>query len=384
MTVLVVRLSGSYEEAGIFSLAYSVCNIFVIISNFSVRNYQIADIDDRFSKDEYVAFRLITCAVSLFILPIYLLTAGYSLYVFAATISFMLLKTGEALTDVFYGIFQKAWRLDIACKSFAVRGIVNLTVFSVSEYLFKNLVVSLLLSAVSSLVCALLIDVKSCFSMFEIKLNLKNKKLLMLCLCCLPMFFHGLLSTLIANIPRLSAERLLGEDMLGYYSSVAAPSMAVQLAASNIFTPLIPVMSEQFKNKDRKIYKNIFQIYLIVLAIGICAIIGFSLLGDWFLKLLFGEEILSYSGLLIPTIIVSIMTALVWFVSAIFTVINKNITMVVFEGLIALFTLFLSPVFIVHFGLQGINWTLIILYAAYILIGSYIVIFNIFKHFKNA
>lgn len=383
MTVLVVRLSGSYEEAGIFGIANSICNIFFVISCFSVRNYQVADINNKFTNGEYITFRFITCAISLIALTLYLIIMRYSLYIIGTVICFMLLKNVEALVDVFHGIFQKAWRLDIACKSFVLRGILNLAVFSISEYLLKNLVVSMLLTAIASLVCALLVDFKLGFSLFKIKIQLNNKRLLKLFLLCLPLFFHGILNTLIANIPRLTAQKMLGEELFGYYSSVATPAIAVQLAAANIFSPCIPLLSEQYMNKDKIVFKTILKMILIVLSIGLCALVGFEILGDWFLNLLFGEKILAYSYLLLPAIFVSVLTALSWYTAALFTVVEKNVAMVISEGVITVITIILSQFLIGEFGLQGINWTLISAYLLFIIIGFAIIILSINKNIKG-
>ncbi len=380
MTILVLRLSGSYEEAGVYGTANSICNIFVMISLFSVRTYQVADIDDRFSNGQYVSFRFITCAVSLLALPVYLVIMGYSSYIIGSVMCFMLIKIAEALVDVFQGIFQKAWRLDIVCKSYIIRGIANLVVFSLAEYLLKNLVYSLLLTALASLACALIFDAKPCFSMLEIKIDVKDKKLWRLCQCCLPLFFNGILSTLISNIPRLAAQRIMGEEMLGYYASAATPAIAVQLAANSIFSPCIPLLSEQFRNKDKKIFKTIFKIQLMIILVGALAVAGFAWLGDWFLETVFGEEILAYSELLIPAVVVSVLTAMAWFVASIFTVINKNITLIVVEGAVTVGTLVASPIMLEKFELQGINWVLIGSYSTFILVGYLLTLIKISKH----
>ena len=47
-TVLVVRISGSYEDAGIYSLAVSITNIFYIIAMYNVRNFQVSDYKNEF------------------------------------------------------------------------------------------------------------------------------------------------------------------------------------------------------------------------------------------------------------------------------------------------------------------------------------------------
>lgn len=382
MSILVVRLSGSYEEAGIFGTALSVTNIFYMISSFSIRNYQVADINDRFSNDEYITFRIITCAISLLILPVYLIAMRYSLYILLAVICYMLIKTAEAFIDVIQGVYQKAWRLDIVCKSFVIRGIVNLAVFSLLEWKFKNLVVSLLFTATASLICAVLLDIRPCKLMFGIKIDFGNKRLLELMFCCLPLFIHGFLSASIYSTPRIIAQRICGEEQFGFYASVAVPTVIVQLAVSNVFSPCITLMTEQYIKRDRELFSTIAKIQGIIIVTALAAVAGFSVLGDWFLESMFGYEILDYTNLLIPAVIGSVLIATAAFVASIFTVNGRNTVMAVLEGITFIIDLILSIALIKRFNLQGINYALIISCIFFILVGYCIVMTNLRESYK--
>lgn len=381
MTILVPRLSGSFEEAGVLSTAMSVCNIFAIISHFSVRNYQITDIDDKYEKGEYITFRIITCAFSLLVLPVYLAVMRYSAYITLSVLCYMLLKIGESMADVTQGIFQKIWRLDISCRSMAIRGGVNLAVFAFMEYLTRDLAVTLIATAGVSLVLVFFLDFVPCFGMFEININFRNRNILSLFLCCIPLFLHGILTTVIANIPRLAAQRLLGEEMLGFYSSVASPVMIVQMAAGTLFTPFIPLISEKYKSRDKGIYKFILGIYFMIAGLGVCAVFGFDRLGGIFLSKVFGEEIMGYIDLLLPAVAVSVLTSASWFVSVLFTVVERNITMVIIEGAAAFLVLVSSHLLINFFSLQGINLSLAAGYLLFIFCGMAVILRRIHTHF---
>ena len=81
-------------------------------------------------------------------LPVYLVIMRYSVYISLSVMCYMIIKLAEAIIDVIHGIFQKEWRLDIAFKSFVIRGILNLIVFSFAEWILKNLVLCLCLFTV--------------------------------------------------------------------------------------------------------------------------------------------------------------------------------------------------------------------------------------------
>ncbi len=384
MSILVVRLSGSYEEAGVFGTALSVTNVFFMISSFSMRNYQVADVNDKFSNGEYITFRFITCGFSLLILSVYLIIMQYSLYTSFSVICYMLIKITEAVIDVIHGFFQKAWRLDLACKSYTVRGIVNLVVFTAVEFAFKNLVLSLLLTALSSLICMFIVDIRYCRSMFTINIDFKNRRLVKLLQCGFPMFIHGLLSTLIYNIPRIAAQKMCGEELFGFYASVAAPTVVIQLVVSSVFSPCITVMSEQYQKREKRLFKTIAGIQGIIIAVGAVAVAGFALLGNWFLELMFGKEVLEYANLLVPAVAAASLISVTAFISSIFTVSGHNVIMAVLEGVTFVIDLILSIIMIGNFGLQGINYALIISCIFFIVIGYCAVIACIIKNYRCA
>ena len=49
ITVLVVRLSTSFDAAGLFSLATSVVNTFGTFANYKIGTYQVSDINRQYS-----------------------------------------------------------------------------------------------------------------------------------------------------------------------------------------------------------------------------------------------------------------------------------------------------------------------------------------------
>lgn len=383
MSILVVRLSGSYEEAGVFGIALSVSNILYMISIFSVRNYQVADINNKFSHGEYLSLRIITCFAALIIMPVYLIFMGYSLYTSLSVVGFMIIKTGEALVDTFQGIYQKSWRLDISCKSLIIRGVLNLAVFSIAERLLKNLVISLFMTAAVSMICAILIDGKPCIKKYDIKIDFKNKNLSNLLLSCLPVFIYGLLSSLVYNAPRIVAQKICGDELFGYYASVATPTVVMIVAINSIFSPCITLMSEQYSKKDKGIYKTILRIQVIILAVSLLAVAGFALFGKIFLSIAFDESILEYFYLLVPAVIATALISTAAYVASIFVVCGHNITIAVLEGLTFIIELILSLFLIKEYQLQGINYTLIISCAAMIITG-YLLVLNIIKnHYKS-
>ncbi|MDE6914896.1 MAG: hypothetical protein K2P35_14575, partial [Lachnospiraceae bacterium] len=127
LSVVVVRISGSYADAGILTLAISVTNIFTTLALFNVRNYQVSDISEKYTQSDYISHRILTCIAAVALCVTFADVSGYSLGAALSIIAYMLMRTVEALADVFHGILQKQWRLDVVGKSCIFRGIALIT-----------------------------------------------------------------------------------------------------------------------------------------------------------------------------------------------------------------------------------------------------------------
>ena len=78
ISVLLVRMGG-YADAGVFSLAMSMSNVFNAIANYGIRNYQVSDARRDFSQWQYLWARTAAIALSFAVCGVYLLaSAGYS------------------------------------------------------------------------------------------------------------------------------------------------------------------------------------------------------------------------------------------------------------------------------------------------------------------
>ena len=176
-------------------------------------------------------------------------------------------------------------------------------------------------------------------------------------------------------IPKVYVETNLGNELLGYYSSVATPALMIQVASSFIFTPLLPLLTEYYNNRDyKKFSTSVFKVLGYIFVFGIMVYILGYFFGDFGLKLIYGEGILNYSYLFTNVIIVSTLTALVWFLNMLLTIMRKYFS-IILGGVVALIVaIIITPKFINTYSLSGINYILIITY----LIITFIYLLGIF------
>ena len=363
ITILVARISG-YEDAGILTLAMSISNVIYAISAFGMRNYQSSDIENRFDNNTYVVSRIITCLLGTLVIIVFLLFTSYSINTKLIIFTYIIFKISEALVDVFHGAEQKVWRMDIIGISFALRGILTFIAFIVTLFLSKNLLYAVIAMALIAYLVIIFFDISKYKNIFEINNNNKKieyKSLKNLFIICIPLTIFTFLSNGIQTYPKYLLENVTGSEILGIYSSVATPVLIIQVAASFVFNPLITLFGELYVAKKKKeIFKLILMIVIFIIVLGIVAFIFSCIFGEYVLCLLYGDSIKEYSYLLQFSIVTMILTTLVTFINILLTVVRDFKTLLIGNILGMVLAIVISNIWIVQYGINGMNPTLIV------------------------
>lgn len=363
ITILTVRLC-SYDQAGYLSLAMSASSTCSTIGLFSMRNFQISDVTEEFRISEYVGSRFVTCFISVVFCLFYSLQSS-SVYQGLCILAFMTIRLAECGIDVIHGVDQKYGRYDIIGKSLLLRGILTVLVFSFGLIATNDLLITLLITGCINLLAMFGYDVRKTNKLEALRPSFEIKKIVKLLKECAPLVAMSFLLSMIPLIPKSSVQEIIGNEMLGIYSSIGSPTLVVQVFATYAFNPLLPKLAAHYNEREYSEFLRIFhKLFIILIAFSAVMLFGASLLGRFGLKILYGSEILRYYDLFIPLVWCTILTAFVWILNSIVISIRKIypmlIAMVVSFGL----DLVLSKYFINIFEANG---------ASYIQILSYIV-----------
>lgn len=383
ITYSVTKFLG-YENAGVFALAMSLSSTFSTISSYGIRSYQVSDVTKEFDDNTYIVTRIYTTLASMLVFMVFILFCNFDYFQIICVLTYMLFKLSEPLTDVYHGIDQLNMRMDFIGISFILKGIFTSIVFILIIWFSKNLVFGIISLTITSYLVLVLFDQKKS-SQFYKKKKISFNLVVQLLLKCLPLACYNFLFTTYTTIPRYFLEKIMGSELLGIYASVALPVIIVQTLATFLFNPFITIFADNWNKGDYNEFNKLFkQIFIILTLISIAAIIGALLLGDLGLKLLFGEQILKYSSLLIPLVWCTILTSFLWFISAIIIVI-RNLKILVISGLIAVIICLLgSTNLITIFGLNGASYiTIISLFVQIAILFIYLYFRKIKTQVKN-
>ncbi|MCI8371184.1 MAG: oligosaccharide flippase family protein [Lachnospiraceae bacterium] len=365
ITIVVVRLS-NYEDAGILSLAMSINNILYAISTFGLRNYQVSDIENKYSDYEYIIVRGVTCCFSTICCFIFLLlnSTHYSMNQMGCILLYFIFKVTEALIDVIQGIQQKKYRMDYVGKSFVIRGILTLSGFTIVFKVTSSLAASIAAMILLSASVAFFYDYVNCKKLTKLPSELEWSKVKAVIMENMPLMFNELFMTGVVSVARYFLEFYEGNEVLGIYASIATPTVIIQAACNMIYSPLISEYAVHYNKKDYKAYKKlivgVLEAFVLILALVLA---GVFVLGDWGLQLLFGSEILEYSYLLSQTVLVTFLVAFMYWLSALMVVARKQKSVMLINGAAIILVIIFSVQMIPQMGINGINYALFATFA---------------------
>lgn len=328
MTILVVRFV-SYKEAGYLSLAMSTSSTFSTISHFSMRNFQVSDINNEFSVDEYVGSRIATCLLALVTCFVYAINSTDT-YQMICIDAFMIIRIIEGFVDVFHGVDQKSGNYEIIGKSCLYRGIASLVGFLFGLIVFKNTFLAIAITALFNALVFVFYDVFNTIKMIRINPIIWNNHIKKLLAKCFPLVICTFLFSAIPLIAKTTLQNQYGTELLGIYSSISSPTIVVQIVASYAFSPLLPHISDSYsKGRYTQIIEFIKKMLLFFLGFSLLIIVCAFIFGKLGLSLLYGSSILDYYDLFIPIVLCTLMTSFIYVFISIATAFRMQIEMII-------------------------------------------------------
>lgn len=313
ISILTMNTLGE-SGAGVLSLAMIVSNIATSFGSYYVRVYYASDVSKRFSDEDYFFTRMLTNAGGVLIALVFSLAMRYSLATIMSIMLFYLYKVCELFTEIHSGAFQRQGKMYLGSILMGLKGLIVIPFFLVGARLCHSLDIGILLmDAVALLFLPLELLFLKKFTAFHFAWrSFSWRQIGKILRICFPLFLVLLCSNLLPSIPKLLFEKMYGEDLLGFYSSIATISVLIQTAASSVLLPVLPKISLTYlKKRFASFYKLLILIAALVIAMGLLAYVLTLFLGDWALGLFFRDRpVLEYSYTFKATVVAGTFTAL--------------------------------------------------------------------------
>ncbi len=359
VTVLVTILGG-FEDAGLLSVAMSVSATFQTVAMFGIRSFQVSDMEGKYADSSYMGLRAVTCGAAMAACVIFSLVSHYFGAQLLAICLFMLFRLAESYADALHGIAQKNGRLDIAGKSFTVKGIGLLVCFLGGYMISKDLNIGLLCMMLFSLLVTVIYDLPTVRRLVSFRLLDSIGACGRLALETMPLCVYLFLYSALSTLPKLILEKQCGEVILGAYSSIFAPAMLLQAATGYLYNPFATQFAEFLQRKDRKSFVSLLiKIVLAILAIAAVVMLAAQFLGEFALVLVFGEQIRAYVSFFNPILIVNFAISYLGFFCMLTVVLRKFKRLLIACGSAFVTCLLLTSPLIDYAGASGASYSLI-------------------------
>lgn len=374
--MVITRTNGLYD-AGVFSLAYAVAGLMVLIGQYGVRRYQSSDIEEIYSFSEYCILRVLTCSIMMMISIVYCVWeykfGGYSLYKSLVVFLLCILKCIQAVVDLLHGRLQQKYRLDIAGKASSIRSTLETIVCIILILITKNLVISIIAAIITSLLATAVTSVNVLYdycTKTKIKrVNLKRIKTLMV--MCFPLFISTFLSMYIGNAPKYAIDQYLSEQIQAYYNIIFMPAFAINLLASFIFNPVLTEYAKLWNELHMKKMKRMIlkQIVLIIGIMLVGVFIAFTI-GIPILSLVFGIDMSGYELQLGIVVVGGAMLAFSTFFGMVITIIRRQYILLLGYCIVAMLAKLFAGALVLTYEITGA----VMLYA--VLMGCLAIFFG--------
>jgi len=339
----------------------SVTNLFYSLSVYGMRTFQVADTNNKYCQGTYVFSRKVTGMLSLALCIIFVAVNGYGWENSLGIIFYMLFRTGEAMFDVYTGIYQKHWRMDYMGKSMILRGVLMVILFSISLWATGSLPLSFLMMALCTAVFLRIYDLKRVKAIVDIRFEKRYGQLKQLLIECFPLVIYLFLNAAVTSVPRYMLERMEGQSALGVYAAIAAPTLVVQMISTYIFNPFVTAFAERYHRGDKQGFWKLFKTCLSAIAVvSAVAMAGSLLVGKSCLRILYGKEIVEYAYLLLPLVLCTVLTAFSWLLCGMLTVVRDFKGLIGSNLLAVLAGIGAALILIRKYSIQGTSFAVII------------------------
>ena len=369
-TVFILMLISRMDpitDAGVFTIAFAIGNLMMTIGKYGMRQFQVSDVDEKYSFKEYTVSRVIT---SLLMIAVSLVYTGLNyfsgLYDSGKCVVVLLIcfaRTVDAFEDVLHGMLQQYVRLDVAGKILSLRLFTYIVVYMLVYLITEDLIIT---SAIALFISVLQFVLLNIVALKDFKIQKKTfqyKKVGSLFVECFPLFIASYLVMYISNAPKYAIDKVLSSQAQACFTYIFMPVFVISLLSQFVYQPVISKMALLWHNNDMKNFnKLIYRQVGIILLLAVAAILGGYLLGIPVLSLIYGINLEEYRTALVILLIGGGALAIVNFLQMIITVARKQNFLIIGYLLAYLSFILFGKMIVKLYGIVGISvfYTLVV------------------------
>jgi len=303
MLVVLAKL-GTPETVGQFALGLAVTAPVIMLANLGLRSVQATDARQIYTFGHYLGLRLVSVILALIVIILIAAFSNYPTSTALVVITIGLAKVCEAISNIYYGLFQQHERMDRVALSKIIKGLTSLVALGLGMWLTGEVFWATVGLAATWAALLLVFDMRSGRWILErgygehtsdgksrLRPDFDIRHLLTLAWMALPLGIVLMLISLNTNIPRYFIEHQLGAHELGIYAALAYLIVAGNMIIDALGQSASPRLARYYAAGQRRKYQElILKLIGMALGIGILAVPGTLMLGRQIVTWLYDAE----------------------------------------------------------------------------------------------
>ena len=376
LTVLVSRLVG-VEQGGMFSMAFVVGTLLMFVGNYGARTYQVSDITEAHSFNDYQRQRWLTIIAMVALGLLYCLVRGYDTNMFMISLGVYLYKMVDALADVYEGRLQQMDKLYLAGISQALRSVLVLIVFAATLFITRNLIAACMAMAIAAAISFVVITFP--LALLETPRSRKSELASIGALFkqCFPLFIALFSFTLIDSMPRFVMEGALSYDNQLFFYVCNFPSSAMVLIIGFVYKPQLLRLAGLWADPKRHRQFDLIVIAVVaaVVVLSVIMVLVVAYAAIPVVNFLYGVDFEPLRGLFYVMVATGAVMAITDFLYQVITVLRKQMAVMKLYLITFGFALFI-PILLINFtGLPGAV-------LSYLIIMSILMVLLVMEFFR--
>lgn len=300
LTVVVTQLVG-VQQAGMFSMAFAIGLLLLFVANYGVRTYQVSDVAEMQSFNDYQINRIITCVFMLIVGFTYCKLRGYSEPMMSICMGMIVFRAIDALADVYEGRLQQKDKLYLAGISQTVRCVVSFVVCTIVLAISRNLVWACWAMSIAEGIAVLVLTLPLTFFETERSYPWSMRAVKELFAQCLPLFLAMFLYNVLESLPKFAMEGTLSYDNQLYYNALYFPSQMILMIFGFIYKPQLVRLANIWANPDKRTRFDLVVLAMLGVVVGITALmaIAMSWVGIPLMNIMYGINFEKYRSLML-------------------------------------------------------------------------------------
>ena len=287
----------NFDDAGIYTIAISICSISGIVATLSMYQYQVSDQYRCYSESDYYCCRLITIGLSIATTVFAVWIFHYNYKETLVICGYLLYKLILSYVHLYEASLQIQKRLDYAGKCSIAEGIVSVIAFISSYYCWTNIVLSTVLMAImGGLTYYFLMKwgyIRIIGHRYPTAYTLDNVKKLLL--IGAQLLISGVTPIILTASPKIMLNQYSTTALVGIFGTLSAPTVIVTTLATAIFAPFVVKFADySIKKQFDKIRKGCVKMIIIIFAFGTGCIVLSMFFAQPIFELMYGSVITPY------------------------------------------------------------------------------------------